>query len=303
MEYVSAVSELNYMSQVVIMLYEDPTKDPLSESRFHVELHFSPGVNCCIQKNALQGPGFRPHSSSHMRDKLVASRGQLFATIAEEDQSEPDISAVPLSPLCGGLVCCGSCCCGQEQASSRPLRPISPARPERSVTPRRPPDLVVSGDGCEGDASGSDTAGGGGGGGLLMAEQLSCQCHQMLQLSPRHADATSNTATNVSESDEEEQKRHSVPVLARPSPVGFSHQLSCPSVASAGSLFSTAIISGSSSAPELKTLFAQPPSVTGIKCMGAPSVRPLETLHNALSLRQINNFIDRVTSLPFKPTE
>ena len=33
MEYCSAVSELNYMSQVVIMLYEDPTKDPLSENR------------------------------------------------------------------------------------------------------------------------------------------------------------------------------------------------------------------------------------------------------------------------------
>jgi len=33
MEYVSMVSELNYMSQIVIMLYEDPTKDPCSEER------------------------------------------------------------------------------------------------------------------------------------------------------------------------------------------------------------------------------------------------------------------------------
>ena len=33
MEYVSMVSELNYMSQIVIMLYEDPTKDPSSEER------------------------------------------------------------------------------------------------------------------------------------------------------------------------------------------------------------------------------------------------------------------------------
>lgn len=33
MEYVSMVSELNYMSQVVVMLYEDPTKEPLSEER------------------------------------------------------------------------------------------------------------------------------------------------------------------------------------------------------------------------------------------------------------------------------
>ncbi|KAK6619993.1 hypothetical protein RUM44_006393 [Polyplax serrata] len=62
MEYVSMVSELNYMSQIVIMLYEDPTKDPTSEERFHVELHFSPGVNCCVQKNLPPGPGFRPHS-------------------------------------------------------------------------------------------------------------------------------------------------------------------------------------------------------------------------------------------------
>lgn len=62
MEYISLVSELNYMSQIVIMLYEDPTKNILSEERFHVELHFSPGVNCCVQKELPPGPGFRPHS-------------------------------------------------------------------------------------------------------------------------------------------------------------------------------------------------------------------------------------------------
>lgn len=62
MQYISMVSELNYMSQIVIMLYEDPTKDPTTEERFHVELHFSPGVNCCVQKNLPPGPGFRPHS-------------------------------------------------------------------------------------------------------------------------------------------------------------------------------------------------------------------------------------------------
>ncbi|KRT83754.1 Phosphatase [Oryctes borbonicus] len=70
MEYVSMVSELNYMSQIVIMLYEDPTKDPSSEERFHIELHFSPGVNCCVQKNLPPGPGFRPHS----RNESVASK-------------------------------------------------------------------------------------------------------------------------------------------------------------------------------------------------------------------------------------
>lgn len=47
------------------MLYEDPTKEPTSDERFHVELHFSPGVNCCVQKDLPPGPGFRPHSRNH----------------------------------------------------------------------------------------------------------------------------------------------------------------------------------------------------------------------------------------------
>lgn len=76
MEYVSMVSELNYMSQIVIMLYEDPTKDPCSDERFHIELHFSPGVNCCVQKNLPPGPGFRPHS----RNESAASKNSSANT-------------------------------------------------------------------------------------------------------------------------------------------------------------------------------------------------------------------------------
>ena len=64
MEYVSAVSELNYMTQIVVMLYEDPSKESDSEDRFHIELHFSPGVVCSVQKNLPIGPGFRPHNKN-----------------------------------------------------------------------------------------------------------------------------------------------------------------------------------------------------------------------------------------------
>lgn len=77
MEYISIVSELNYMSQIVIMLYEDPTKNILSEERFHIELHFSPGVNCCVQKNLPKGPGFRPHS----RNDSIASKNTVCLMI------------------------------------------------------------------------------------------------------------------------------------------------------------------------------------------------------------------------------
>ena len=66
MAYVSAVSELNYLSQIVIMLYEDSTKDITSEERFHLELHFSPGVVCSVQQNLPKGPGFRPSSRGNV---------------------------------------------------------------------------------------------------------------------------------------------------------------------------------------------------------------------------------------------
>ncbi|XP_014604486.1 PREDICTED: inositol hexakisphosphate and diphosphoinositol-pentakisphosphate kinase isoform X2 [Polistes canadensis] len=92
MEYVSMVSELNYMSQIVVMLYEDPTKDPSSEERFHVELHFSPGVNCCVQKNLPPGPGFRPHSRNESSHNMGENGGsgqdsvsQCSTRIEEED--------------------------------------------------------------------------------------------------------------------------------------------------------------------------------------------------------------------------
>lgn len=86
MEYVSMVSELNYMSQIVIMLYEDPTKDPSSEERFHVELHFSPGVNCCVQKNLPPGPGFRPHSrNDSVTSKNTSGDEEVTPTRIDEE--------------------------------------------------------------------------------------------------------------------------------------------------------------------------------------------------------------------------
>ncbi len=100
MEYVSQVSELNYMTQVVIMLYEDPTKDPSSDERFHVELHFSPGVNCCIEKDLPPGPGFRPHSRNQERDpqRTPTTTNTTNATSPEVDSVDCVCRAKPISP-------------------------------------------------------------------------------------------------------------------------------------------------------------------------------------------------------------
>ncbi|KAM4593361.1 inositol hexakisphosphate and diphosphoinositol-pentakisphosphate kinase 2 isoform 15-T15 [Odontesthes bonariensis] len=92
MDYLSAVSELNYMTQIVIMLYEDNNKELSSEERFHVELHFSPGVKGVEEEeNAPTGFGFRPASSEVSRQKQT-DQGSM------EDLSRDETDrAVPLS--------------------------------------------------------------------------------------------------------------------------------------------------------------------------------------------------------------
>jgi hypothetical protein len=72
------------------MLYEDPTKDLSSDERFHVELHFSPGVNCCVQKELPPGPGFRPHSRNNEQHSSSASEETVL-----DDEYDEFIQTVP----------------------------------------------------------------------------------------------------------------------------------------------------------------------------------------------------------------
>ncbi|XP_060742039.1 inositol hexakisphosphate and diphosphoinositol-pentakisphosphate kinase 1 isoform X4 [Tachysurus vachellii] len=93
MDYLSAVTELNYMTQIVIMLYEDNNKDPSSEERFHVELHFSPGVKSCRdEENAPLGFGFRPASSEN-QDKQ-----ENLGSLEDLSQDEPDRAVLTEHP-------------------------------------------------------------------------------------------------------------------------------------------------------------------------------------------------------------
>ncbi|KAM9711678.1 inositol hexakisphosphate and diphosphoinositol-pentakisphosphate kinase 1 isoform 3-T4 [Dama dama] len=95
--YLSAIPELNYMTQIVIMLYEDNTRDPLSEERFHVELHFSPGVKGVEEEgSAPTGCGFRPASSENEERK--ADQGSVEDLCPGNASDEPD-RALQTSPL------------------------------------------------------------------------------------------------------------------------------------------------------------------------------------------------------------
>ncbi|XP_077173886.1 inositol hexakisphosphate and diphosphoinositol-pentakisphosphate kinase 1 isoform X3 [Paroedura picta] len=105
MDYLSAISELNYMTQIVVMLYEDNNKDPSSEERFHVELHFSPGVKGCEEDgSAPAGSGFRPASAEKEAKKPEGEQGSLNdlakakGTMDEADQVQ-QLSPQPAEPV------------------------------------------------------------------------------------------------------------------------------------------------------------------------------------------------------------
>lgn len=78
-------------------IYCQPEINKLFEfgcGRFHVELHFSPGVNCCVQKNLPPGPGFRPHSRNDQSK-------QHLSRIDQEDSTPDDTPVQSVSPVKG----------------------------------------------------------------------------------------------------------------------------------------------------------------------------------------------------------
>ncbi len=80
LDYLSTVPELNYMTQIVIMLYEDPSVDADSDKRFHVELHFSSGAYADFDAPKYLGP----QTSSN---KLESNEEIMHTSSGSEDFS------------------------------------------------------------------------------------------------------------------------------------------------------------------------------------------------------------------------
>ncbi|XP_056600232.1 inositol hexakisphosphate and diphosphoinositol-pentakisphosphate kinase 2 isoform X7 [Triplophysa dalaica] len=214
MDYLAAVSELNYMTQIVIMLYEDNNKDPSTEERFHVELHFSPGVKVTEEESAPMGFGFRPASAEN--DQKQTDPGSL-ENLA---QDEPD-QALPLS----------------DAISSQRKSPLIRNRKTGSMEVLSESSFFK-------------------GGNYRLFPSCSRQSPEMKQS-------------------------------------GLGSQCA--------GLFSTTVLGGSSSAPNLQDYARthrkkfSSGSLTykdGFEgCSMVPSIYPLETLHNSLSLKQVNEFL------------
>ncbi|XP_043833154.1 inositol hexakisphosphate and diphosphoinositol-pentakisphosphate kinase 2 isoform X3 [Dromiciops gliroides] len=100
MDYLNVVNELNYMTQIVIMLYEDPNKDLSSEERFHVELHFSPGAKGCEEdKNLPSGYGYRPASRENEDKTKFCKKCDCDDEARKCKRDEPDRAVVIFKPM------------------------------------------------------------------------------------------------------------------------------------------------------------------------------------------------------------
>ncbi|XP_041034105.1 inositol hexakisphosphate and diphosphoinositol-pentakisphosphate kinase 2-like isoform X2 [Carcharodon carcharias] len=230
MDYLGAVSELNYMTQIVIMLYEDNNKDPSSEERFHVELHFSPGAKGCDEdENAPTGSGFRPASAENEGGSKT-DQGSM------EDLSENR---------------------GSDDADG-----FLPALPQ----PAEP-----------------------------------------FQIHKKSALTKTRKMGSMEVLSENSSKYSGYRLLAPP----YSRQLSDVKQSGLGSqcagLFSTTVLGGSSSAPNLQDYARSHRRKSGSSyfslkdgfegCSMVPSIYPLETLHNSLSLKQVNEFLSSISEI------
>uniref|UniRef100_A0A672U1C9 Inositol hexakisphosphate and diphosphoinositol-pentakisphosphate kinase n=1 Tax=Strigops habroptila TaxID=2489341 RepID=A0A672U1C9_STRHB len=240
MDYLSAISELNYMTQIVIMLYEDNNKDPSSEERFHVELHFSPGVKGCEEdRNVPTGFGFRPASAENEDKK--ADQGSLEDLSKEKSMDEPD---------------------HVQQRSPQLSEPVSIQRRSPLIRNRKTGSMEVMMPWAP----------------LVVLVKVFCLVLWRYNTNTFHAFPGSQCT----------------------------------------GLFSTTVLGGSSSAPNLQDYarshgkkfassltykdavkrfsvsFAKHPTNGFEGCSMVPTIYPLETLHNSLSLRQVNEFLTAV---------
>ncbi|KAL2778591.1 inositol hexakisphosphate and diphosphoinositol-pentakisphosphate kinase 2 isoform 1, partial [Daubentonia madagascariensis] len=299
MDYLNVVNELNYMTQIVIMLYEDPNKDLSSEERFHVELHFSPGAKGCEEdKNLPSGYGYRPASREN--------EGRRSFKIDNDDEphtskkDEVDRAVILFKPMVSEPIHIhrkSPLPRSRKMATNEEESPLSVSSPEGTGTWLHYTSGV--GTGRRRRRSG---------------EQITSS-----PVSPKSLAFTSSIFGSwqqvVSENANYLRTARTL-VEQKQNPTVGSH---------CAGLFSTSVLGGSSSAPNLQDYarthrkkltssgciddatrgsavkrfsisFARHPT-NGFELYSmVPSICPLETLHNALSLKQVDEFLASIAS-------
>ncbi|CAL8322241.1 unnamed protein product [Lota lota] len=297
MDYLKVVSELNYMTQIVIMLYEDPNKDPSSEERFHVELHFSPGAKGCEEdKNLPSGFGYRPASRENEGPKKKAQGNDSDEEAGATKRDEPDRALVNFRPLVSDPI------------YIHRKSPMPRAKKIGSVEEESP--LSVSSPDSIGTWLHYTCGVGTGRRRRRSGDQITSS-----PVSPKSLAFTSSIFGSWQQVLSENSAH-----LQRPPRLHSEVKLTTGIGAHCAGLFSNMVLGGSSSAPNLQDYarvhrkkltssgfldegtrssgvkrfsisFARHPT-NGFELYSmVPSICPLETLHNSLSLKQVDDFL------------
>uniref|UniRef100_A0A8C1BFI7 Inositol hexakisphosphate and diphosphoinositol-pentakisphosphate kinase n=1 Tax=Cyprinus carpio carpio TaxID=630221 RepID=A0A8C1BFI7_CYPCA len=274
MDYLKIVSELNYMTQIVIMLYEDPNKDPSSEDRFHVELHFSPGAKGCEEdKNLPSGFGYRPASRENEGSKKK-SHNDSDEEAGGAKRDEPDRALMMFRPMVSDPI------------YIHRKSPLPRSKKIGSVEEESP--LSVSSPDSIGTWIHYTCGVGTGRRRRRSGDQITSS-----PVSPKSLAFTSSIFGSWQQVLSENNSH------SRPSRLHPDHKLT-PGIGShCAGLFSTMVLGGSSSAPNLQDYaHAHRKKLTSSGFLDGfelysmvPSICPLETLHNSLSLRQVDDFL------------
>ncbi|XP_073744868.1 inositol hexakisphosphate and diphosphoinositol-pentakisphosphate kinase 2 isoform X7 [Callorhinus ursinus] len=299
MDYLNVVNELNYMTQIVIMLYEDPNKDLSSEERFHVELHFSPGAKGCEEdKNLPSGYGYRPASRENEGRRSFKTDNDDEPHTSKKD--EIDRAVILFKPMVS------------EPIHIHRKSPLP--RPRKMATNEEESPLSVSSPEGTGTWLHYTSGVGTGRRRRRSGEQITSS-----PVSPKSLAFTSSIFGSWQQVVSENANYLRTPrtlVEQKQNPTVGSH---------CAGLFSTSVLGGSSSAPNLQDYarthrkkltssgciddatrgsavkrfsisFARHPT-NGFELYSmVPSICPLETLHNALSLKQVDEFLASIAS-------
>uniref|UniRef100_A0A8C5MA39 Inositol hexakisphosphate and diphosphoinositol-pentakisphosphate kinase n=1 Tax=Leptobrachium leishanense TaxID=445787 RepID=A0A8C5MA39_9ANUR len=278
MDYLNFVNELNYMTQIVIMLYEDPNKDLSSEERFHVELHFSPGAKGCEEdKNLPSGFGYRPASRENESTKKLGPGNDSDEEPNALKRDEPDRSLVMFKPMVSDPI------------HIHRKSPLPRSRKIGSVEGESP--LSVSSPECIGTWMHYTSAVGSGRRRRRSGDQITSS-----PVSPKSLAFTSSIFGSWQQVLSENNSHLRAARLLEQKHSGLGSHCA--------GLFSTSVLGGSSSAPNLLDYArAHRKKLTTSGCIDGfelysmvPSICPLETLHNSLSLKQVDEFLSAIAA-------
>ncbi|VUZ57336.1 unnamed protein product [Hymenolepis diminuta] len=296
MDYVSTVPELNYLSQVVIMIYEDPTVEPKTEKKFHVELHFSPGAHA-LCRDLPTGSGFRPGRREVLKPNDQDSRrdsvdDDLFTKDKSNDHQQSSTADDTHTEASTSIAAISSDMQQFEVVTPGLTLPelSGPSRTRKSAPTAVCLENASKGENVSGNSSHSDVMDG------MEAKELNALTYPNYQM---HIDLKELHQCPLGK----EACDTSSPYCKR------RHR----------GLISTAVIRGSrdtysNSVPDLIQLLncsvAEGPSQTETpqnpaemmvpSAPSVPEIYPLETLHNAMTLHQLESFFTGLTTHKFR---